>query len=50
MPSIYTYRKVCDHYATHELEPGERAELQQYQAHVERCRQWGREQRAALGA
>lgn len=19
MPSIYTYRKVCDHYATHEL-------------------------------
>lgn len=33
----------------YELEPGERKELQRYQAHVEWCRQWGREQRSALG-
>ena len=31
------------------FEPGEQDALLAFGAHVESCRQWGREQRAALG-
>lgn len=33
----------------YDITPGEQAELDAYQAHVEAVREWGRDQRAALG-